>query len=220
MPSISYAITVCNEHVELDRLLTQLLPSIRDEDEIVVQMDVVPNDLSNLSEDKKKVLGYIMNLQEQGKIRSILHPLNNDFATFKNNLKGLCTKDYIFQIDADEYLSDTLLLNISDILEVNPAIDIYVVPRINTVEGLTQEHIQKWGWKLDENGWVNYPDYQVRLCKNIPQFKWVGKVHERILGDDGFNANVSFLPKGYDLELIHPKTIDRQEKQNNFYNTL
>jgi glycosyltransferase involved in cell wall biosynthesis len=207
MPTISYAITAHNEHVELDRLLSQLTEHIHPEDEIVVQMDITATDEVKAVVNKYKLMNYF-------------HPLNNDFATFKNNLKGLCTKDYIFQIDADEYLSDVLLLNLSDILEANPVIDIYAVPRINTVEGLTQEHIQKWGWKLDEKGWVNYPDYQVRLCKNIPQFKWVGKVHERILGDDGFNANVSFLPTGYDLELIHPKTIERQEKQNNYYNTI
>ena len=207
MPSISYAITAHNEHVELDRLLSQLTEHIRPEDEIVVQMDITATDEVKAVVNKYKLMNYF-------------HPLNNDFATFKNNLKGLCTRDYIFQIDADEYLSDVLLLNLSEILEANPVIDIYAVPRINTVEGLTQEHIQKWGWKLDEKGWVNYPDYQVRLCKNIPQFKWVGKVHERILGDDGFNANVSFLPTGYDLELIHPKTIERQEKQNNYYSTI
>jgi hypothetical protein len=207
MPSISYAITACNEYAELERLLDQLITSIRDEDEIVVQMDITATE-----EVKAVVTKY--------KLMSYFHPLNNDFATFKNNLKSLCTKDYMFQIDADEYLSDILLLNLSDILEANPEIDIYVVPRINTVEGLTQEHIQKWGWRLDENGWVNYPDYQARICKNIPQFKWVGKVHEKILGDDGFNANVSFLPTGYNLDLIHPKDIVRQEKQNNYYNTL
>lgn len=206
MPSISYAITACNEHVELERLLDQL-SSIRDEDEIVVQMDITATDEVKAVVNKYKLMNYF-------------HPLNNDFATFKNNLKSLCTKDYMFQIDADEYLSDILLLNLPDILEANPEIDIYVVPRINTVEGLTQEHIQKWGWRLDENGWVNYPDYQARICKNIPQFKWVGKVHEKILGDDGFNANVSFLPTGYNLDLIHPKDIVRQEKQNNYYNTL
>ena len=62
MSSISYAITACNEHVELDRLLTQLLSFIKNEDEIVVQMDVLQNDIPTLPEDKKKVLGYIMNL--------------------------------------------------------------------------------------------------------------------------------------------------------------
>ncbi len=145
MPSISYAITACNEHVELDRLLSQLLPSIRDEDEIIVQMDASPHDKYHLPEDKKKVLGYIMNLQEQGRIRVVLCPLNNDFATFKNNLKSLCTKDYIFQIDADEYLSEELLTYLPAILEDNSNVEMFSIPRINTVEGLTEQHIKQWG---------------------------------------------------------------------------
>ena len=213
MPSISYAITACNEHVELERLLDQLNKHLRPEDEIMLQLD------SNATEEVKKV-AVKYNIGTDYEYHRIWYPLNNDFASFKNHLKSICSRDYIFQIDADEYLSDTLISNLPDILEINPEVDIYAVPRINTVEGLTQEHIQKWGWRVDERGWVNYPDYQVRLCKNTPQFKWVGKVHERIIGDDGFNANVSFLPTGHDLELIHPKTIDRQEKQNNYYNTL
>jgi glycosyltransferase involved in cell wall biosynthesis len=210
MPSISYAITACNEHVELDRLLTQLTESIRPEDEIVIQLD------------KTATVEVRSTCFDFGRpnLRVAEFPLNGDFASFKNNLIKECLKDYIFQIDADEYLSEELLLLLPEILELNPEIELYAVPRINTVEGLTQEHIQKWGWKLDENGWVNYPDYQARVCKNIPQFKWVGKVHEKILGDDGFNANVSFLPTGYDLELIHPKTIERQERQNNYYDTI
>ena len=39
MPSISYAITACNEHVELERLLEQLDNNIRDTDEVVIQLD-------------------------------------------------------------------------------------------------------------------------------------------------------------------------------------
>lgn len=213
MPSISYAITACNEHAELERLLDQLNEHIRPEDEIMLQLD-----RGATKEVEKAAIKY--NIGTDYEYHRIWFPLDNDFASFKNNLKRHCTRDYIFQIDADEYLSNTLILNLPDILEANPEIDIYAVPRINTVEGLTQEHIQQWGWRVDEKGWVNYPDYQVRLCKNIPQFKWVGKVHERIIGDDGFNANVSFLPTGYDLELIHPKDIKRQEKQNAYYNTI
>jgi hypothetical protein len=213
MPSISYAITACNEHVELERLLDQLNKYLRPEDEIMLQLD------SGATKEVEKV-AVKYNVGTDYGYHRVWYPLNNDFASFKNHLKSICSRDYIFQIDADEYLSDTLLLNLPDILEANPEIDIYAVPRINTVEGLTQEHIQQWRWRVDENGWVNYPDYQVRLCKNTPQFKWVGKVHERIIGDDGFNANVSFLPTGHDLELIHPKTIDRQEKQNAYYNTI
>jgi hypothetical protein len=214
MPSISYAITACNEHVELDRLLSQLLPSIRDEDEIIVQMDASPHDKYHLPEDKKKVLWYIMNLQEQGRIRVALCPLNNDFATFKNNLKGLCTKDYIFQIDADEYLSEELLTYLPAILEDNHSIEMFSVPRINTVDGLTEQHIRQWGWRVDDKGWVNYPDYQNRILKNNPEIQWKNKVHEVLIGA----RTITSLPPGFDL--IHPKTIDRQEKQNNYYNTI
>ena len=214
MPSISYAITACNEHVELDRLLTQLLSFIKNEDEIVVQMDVLQNDIPTLPEDKKKVLGYIMNLQEQGHIRVILHPLNKDFASFKNNLKGLCTKDYIFQIDADEYLSEELLTYLPVILESNPDVEMFSVPRINTVDGLTEQHIKQWGWNVNEKRWVNYPDYQNRILKNIPTIHWVNKVHEKLVGAMVTTA----IPPGYDL--IHPKDIVRQEKQNAYYNTI
>jgi glycosyltransferase involved in cell wall biosynthesis len=201
MPSISYAITACNEHVELDRLLDQLSSSIRDEDEIVVQMDITATDEVKAVVNKYKLMNYF-------------HPLNKDFATFKNNLKGLCTKDYIFQIDADEYLSEELLTYLPAILEDNNSVEMFSIPRINTVEGLTQEHIRQWGWRVDERGWVNYPDYQNRILKNKPEIHWVNKVHEKIIG-----AMVTTeIPPG--LDLIHPKTIERQEKQNNYYNTI
>ena len=201
MPSISYAITACNEHVELDRLLSQLTEHIRPEDEIVVQMDITAT-----NEVKDVVNKY--------KLTNYFHPLNKDFATFKNNLKGLCTKDYIFQIDADEYLSEELLAYLPAILEDNNRVEMFSLPRINTVEGLTQEHIKQWGWRVDERGWVNYPDYQNRILKNKPEIYWVNKVHEKIIG-----AMVTTeIPPG--LDLIHPKTIEKQEKQNNYYNTI
>jgi glycosyltransferase involved in cell wall biosynthesis len=198
MPSISYAITACNEHVELARLLELLKNNIRPEDEIVIQLDI---------DNATKEVRTIAN-------KYTMHPLNGDFATFKNHLKKFCTKDYIFQIDADGYLSEALLTSLPEILELNPEVELYAVPRINTVEGLTQEHIQKWGWHVNENGWVNYPDYQTRILKNIPEIKWINKVHERLVGA----KNLVPLPEGYDL--IHPKTIEKQEKQNQFYNTL
>ena len=202
MVSISYAITACNEHVELERLLGQLDTNIRDIDEVVIQLDITATD-----EVKEVCYRYhAFTLWE--------FPLNKDFASFKNHLKSKCNRDYIFQIDADEYLSEELILSLPQIVEMNPEIELYAVPRINTVEGLTQEHIQKWGWYVNQDEWINYPDYQTRILKNIPDIKWINKVHERLVG-----ANVTVpLPEGYDL--IHPKTIERQEKQNNFYNTL
>jgi glycosyltransferase involved in cell wall biosynthesis len=202
MANISFAITAHNEHVELDRLLKQLTDNINSKDEIVVQLDTTATD-------------EVVHVIEKYNLIKYYFPLNNDFATFKNNLKSHCTKEWIFFIDADEYLSDNLLDYIHEILNANKGIvDVISVPRINTVEGLTREHIDKWRWFVDDNGYVNYPDYQTRICANKKDIEWKNKVHERLSGW----KTIANLPHGYDL--IHPKTIERQEKQNSFYDTI
>jgi len=199
MVSISYAITACNEHVELARLLELLENNIREEDEIVIQLDI-----DNATKEVREVAN-----------KYTAHPLNGDFATFKNHLTKFCTKGYIFQIDADEYPNPFLIQSLPQILEYNP-IDVILVPRINTVEGLTAQHVSQWGWNVDDKGWVNFPDYQWRIWKNNKRIKWVNKVHERL---DGFET-YSLLPQIEEYCLYHPKDIKRQEKQNQFYNTL
>jgi glycosyltransferase involved in cell wall biosynthesis len=199
MPSISYAITACNEHRELLFLLEFLRNSIHAEDEIVVQLD------SNASEEVREVAKDYIEFS-----------LNKDFASFKNNLSKHCTKDYIFQIDADEYPHPYLIANLKDILQHNQTIDVFLVPRINTVEGLTDKHIQNWGWRVDDKGWVNFPDYQWRIWKNNGKINWINKVHERL---DGFET-YSALPQMEEYCLFHPKDIKRQERQNNFYSNI
>ena len=204
MATISFAITVHNEHEELDKLLQQLTKNIRVEDEIVVQMDITATE-----EVKAVVNNY--------KLTNYFHPLNKDFATFKNNLKSLCTKDWIFFIDADETLNYYFSKNIHEFLELNKGIvDLIAVPRVNKVNGLTQAHIDKWRWFVDDNGWVNWPDYQTRICANKPEIKWVNKVHERLTG---FKTS-AHLPALEEWSLTHIKDIDRQEKQNKFYETI
>jgi hypothetical protein len=101
-------------------------------------------------------------------------------------------------------------------LETNSDNEVYLVPRVNTVEGLTPEHIQKWRWNVDDKGWVNWPDYQWRIWKNKPEIKWTNKVHEVLKGHETYAA----LPAMEALALYHPKDIVRQEKQNNYYDTL
>ena len=101
-------------------------------------------------------------------------------------------------------------------IENNPDTDIFWVPRINKVNGLTQAHIDKWGWNVCPKGRVNFPDYQCRILKNIPDIKWKNKVHEVLTG----HKTESHIPANSEFCIHHIKDIERQEKQNEFYNTL
>ena len=209
MPSISYAITACNEHEELARILAQLDNTISEEDEIIVQLD-----MKRTNEVLEVVNMY--NVGKRYQFHRIHFDLNNDFASFKNNLMSYCSKDYIFFIDADEYLGPLLLHATKAILETNPDVDCISVPRVNTVLGLEQKHIDQWCWGVNEKGWVNWPDYQTRICKNRVGIKWVSRLHERL----EYWKNLSVLPAEEEWALQHPTTIERQERQNDYYDTL
>jgi glycosyltransferase involved in cell wall biosynthesis len=208
MASISYAVTVCNEIDELTQLLNFLQLHIREEDEIVIQYDE-----ASVTKDVIDYLNLINAMHSNHKV--VGFSLNNDFASFKNNLKSHCSKDYIFQIDADEIPHEYLIEILGEVLDSNN-VDIVFVPRINTVEGLTQSHIQQWGWNVNETQWVNFPDYQTRIYKNTDDVTWMGKVHETITGYNTF----SNFPAEEQFCLYHHKQIERQEKQNSFYETI
>jgi hypothetical protein len=206
---LSYAITACNEHEEIIRLVTQLINYKGENSEIVVLLDT--------PKSSTEMIEYLELQANANYITLIESEFDNDFAQWKNFLNSHCKGEWIFQLDADEYLSNDLIYNLEELLEVNTDKDLIVVPRINTVEGLTEAHIQKWGWNVNDKGWVNFPDVQTRIYKNNPEtIGWSGKVHERIVG---FQSYTNF-PSDEVYCIQHPKTIDRQEKQNDYYNTL
>jgi hypothetical protein len=209
MINVTYAVTVCNEINEITTLVDFLQPRIKSEDEILVQYD--SDSATSQITDYLKIIS-----QFHKNIRVISFPLNKDFASFKNNLKNNANGIFIFQIDADEMPSEYLVENIHDFLEYNKDVDLFFVPRVNTVNGLTKDHIKKWGWKVDEKGWVNFPDYQTRLYRRTSEIEWNGKVHERIIG---YNT-LSVLPAEEQYCLYHHKQIERQEKQNELYDTI
>ena len=208
MISISYAITVCNEKKEVKRLVDFLLANKRPHDEIVVLYDQKNGD--------KAVIDMLVKLNKLPNFQVWRGFFDGHFADWKNKLTEYCKGDYIFQIDADEMPTKVLIDNVPNIIENNPFNDVYLVPRVNTVEGLTQEHINKWRWNVNEEGWVNWPDFQWRIWRNVPEIKWINKVHERL---EGFKTYAP-LPANPDLALQHPKDIKRQEKQNAYYQTL
>jgi hypothetical protein len=205
---ISYAITVCDEVMEVKRLLNFLLEKKREQDEIVVLLDK--------SKSSVRIENLLQGHVYQDGITFVADHFQGHFADWKNKLNDLCTGDFIFQIDADEYPHEDLIQNLPEILEANPTVEVYVVPRVNTVEGLTPEHIAKWGWHINESGWVNFPDYQWRIYKKSPYIKWKNKVHEII---EGYKT-MAQIPAFESLALYHPKSIERQEKQNSYYDTL
>jgi hypothetical protein len=206
---ISYAITVKDELIELDRLLFRLQKYKRNIDEIVV----VHDGLNGSPQVEQYLKAQTVS---SSPFRWHSFEFKNNFSELKNYMTQLCTGDYIFQIDADEFPNEYLVSILPTILESNPETEVYLTPRVNTVEGLTEHHIQKWGWNVNENGWVNFPDYQWRIWKNKPEIKWINKVHERL---DGFKTYVT-LPPQEEFSLYHPKDIERQEKQNKFYEII
>ena len=203
--SISYAITVCNEHAELNRLLSILSKYRQTDDEIII-----------LTDDGNTTDDVVLELKKWDNIKIYSHKLNMDFAVHKNYLFSKCTKDYIFNIDADEYPSKHLISNLHNILKDNPTIDLFIVPRHNTVAGVTDEFIQKYNWSVDHMERINWPDLQSRILKNVSHIKWDGKVHEHLNGYKSF----SYLPMTADFALIHPKSFDKQKYQNEFYDNI
>ena len=206
---ISYAITVCNEFIEIQRLIHFLLEHKRYQDEIVILFDKANGDI--------EVENFLRSHSINGEFSWHSAEFQGHFADWKNKLTSLCKGNYIFQIDADEYPNELLISHLPDLLELNPDNEVYLVPRVNTVDGLTQEHINKWGWHVMANGWINWPDYQWRIWKNTPEIKWVNKVHERL---DGFKTYAQLPADTEAMALYHPKTIARQIKQNAYYDTL
>ena len=200
---ISYGITVHNEAEELKRLLTILNKNIDKEDEIVVCIDG----------DDEKVEAVLGEYLSENEAIVYKRKLDGNFAEQKNSVIEKSTGDYVFHIDADEYPNLNLLGQLKQIIEMNDGVDLIWIPRVNTVEGMTQEHIQKWGWRVTENNWVNYPDYQARVFRRDKSIRWTRPLHELITGCKTY----AHLPPHEELSLYHPKTIQKQEQQNMFY---
>ena len=206
---ITYAVTVADEIKEIQTLLPLLIENKREDDEIVVQYDN-----QKVSVD---VLEYLNDLTFEKKInKTIGYPLNGDFGTYKQHLTQNCTGEWIFQLDADETIDPILIQGLSNILAGNENIEMFFIPRINIVNGLTPEHIQKWRWNVNEKGWVNFPDVQGRLYQNKQSIFWAGKVHEQLQGFESY----TIFPQDETYCIKHIKEIERQEKQNALYETL
>ncbi len=108
---ISYAVTVCNELVEIQTLLPFLIASKQQQDEIVVLFDS-----KNGTQEVKEYLESMST--PSSKLKWFSYDFDGHFANMKNRLTQECSGDYIFQIDADEIPQVDLMVN-KKILFVN-----------------------------------------------------------------------------------------------------
>ena len=204
---ISYSMLVHNETDTLEKLLKFLVKWKQPQDEIVI--------LDDYSDDEKtkQILDFYVSAHD------IVYEQRNllgDFASQKNHLKSMGGGDYSFNLDADEMISLWLIKNIHEIIEANEGIDLIYLPRINTVEGLTQQHIQSWGWQVNQEGLIYFPDWKGRVFRNRPNIRWQYKVHEMITGYQTYAT----LPMEKPFCILHPKTISKQEEQNQKYSRI
>ena len=209
---ICYKILTHNETDSLEKLLDFLFENIKEQDHIIVCDDF------SEAPTRKILAKYVIEDAERLKQYDYFQrKFEGDFAEHHNFVNSLVREefDYIFCIDADEIPNKWLIENIHEILESND-VDLIWLPRVNTVEGITEEHIQKWGWRVNEKGWVNFPDYQGRIYRNDKSIYWENAVHEVIKGA----KKVSQFPPEEEFCLYHPKDIERQEKQNELYSQI
>ena len=203
---ISYGITVHNESEELNKLLEILIHKTDEEDEIVICVDGEDDEVRFVLDSWTQQYAHAKTIKVSQR------KLDGDFAAHKNSVIENSVGDYIFHIDADEYPHEVLLQQLKQILEMND-VDLVWIPRVNTVEGFTQNDVARYGWRMTEKGWVNYPDYQARVFRNHKDIRWTRPLHELIRGAKTY----SHLPPQEELSLYHPKTKEKQEAQNKFY---
>jgi len=207
---ISFAITVKNEIYEFDLLINKIKDYIKDDDEVVVVQD-----FSSYKGSKDEIQNIILNSNLKNTNYKLFN-FNGDFSELKNFLIQNCTKEYIFQLDADEYPNKSLLANLHHILKTNSKFDLFWLGRINIVNGITDDYINNMGWNKNEKNYINFPDPQQRIWKNKKDIKYQGKVHERLVGYKIYSK----LPFTEDFCLMHIKSFDKQISQNNFYSKI
>ena len=208
---ISFCITTKNEGLYLDGLLTQLVTMLdknNGEDEIIIIDDY---------SDDEETLDILSSWRNNWPVIDFYQRhLQKDFGAHKNFGIEKCSNPWIFQIDADETLGSVLEENVHSLLLDNSEIELFLIPRVNIVNGITQEDVKKWGWVQNEKGWNMWPDFQTRIFQNKHRIRWHGKVHERI---SGFKKWVS-LPEEEEWSLYHIKDVERQRSQNELYRTI
>jgi hypothetical protein len=195
---ITYSVQVCNESRELFSLLNFLIKTIDYIDNIHVVVDSL-----HKTERVQKVIEYF---------KEYITVFERPFDTFCKNSQyhaDVATGDYIFGIDADEMPQELLIKSIKQVISTTGS-EIIFVPRINIHPGMTQEFLHTCGqFKLNEMGWINWPDFQGRVYKNADYIKFTQEIHTKLTGSD----KVIGLKPVPQLALWHIKSMEKQQSR-------
>ncbi len=203
---VSYQILCKNEEESLKELLDLLLEHKEEQDEINVCRDITGENEGTLRviEEYKSSINYYE--------REVKHTIHEQ----KNWLAGKATGDFLFYLDADELLVPLLVKNIHSMLNHNEEVDIYFFPRINIIEGLTEEYRKSRNWRINTNGWINYPDWQDRLFRHNVGIKYHEVPHGRLTS---LGRKYATLPHNNTnmYAIRHIKTFEKQVSDNTWH---
>ena len=194
---LTYTIQVCNESRELFSLLNLLTRIIDDEDEINVVADT-----NNVTEKVEKVLDHF-----KDRINVFKKPFDG-FGKNDNFHKEIANGEYIFGLDADEMPQETLVKNVKKIIEETGA-EIIAVPRINIHPGITEKEASDFGFNINDVGFINWPDYQMRIYKKCDHVYWTNELHTKLTGSD----KIQGLKPVPSLALWHIKSMEKQKSR-------
>jgi glycosyltransferase involved in cell wall biosynthesis len=189
---------VCNESKDLYSLVSFLKKVRESDDEINILIDT-----NHVSNSVERVIEYFKDdivVNRRG--------FDGDFSAQRNYQIEKCSGEYIFLIDPDEMPQEKLIVNMKKMIEDSNA-DMVVIPRINICPGFTDEWLKLTGFNVNQAGWINWPDCQTRIIKNIPTIRYSNKLHERLTGfKNPINLNADPT-----LALWHIKSVEKQDNR-------
>lgn len=191
-------------------------------------------DKNNQDNSKQEIVRYMMVQKEnaptnfdESKFKFFERDLNGDFGAQTNYAIEQCSNDWTMKLDVDEQFPPEFLSKLrfvmKDVIQENPNICVFGFPRINLLDGKVSNDIPREHWFTDEfnkypvrpDG-VQNPDLQFRL--HLKDVRWVNKVHE--LPEPVAKRDLDRIQIVQNLQFFHPKSRERQKKQEELYNKI
>lgn len=160
-------------------------------------------------------------------IEPVLYPHHNWQDKFEFE-KTLWKHDLIFELDADEIPPYLLFKVFKEPFITHVDLEVLAVPRINLYIDATPEKVANMyvgnrpqNILLEQQashqlGWVNWPDYQIRIHRPLSHLKWGDTTHSGISNYNTYDA----LPMEPAIALIHAKTVAHMERMLKCYDKL